>query len=412
MKIKLLLLTLSILSYNLSVSQRCKTNEIRNQNIASNPSIVNELESIAQFTKTFTDNYTPSSRAAVVTLPVVVHVLYRNTTQNISTAQINSQITVLNDDFRKLNSNFSSTPSAFQSIAADCEIEFCLASVDPSGNPTTGITRTSTTVSGIGNTNNWYSTANGGKDSWDVTKYINIWVCDMGSGGLLGFATIPGSAFPANSDGMVIGYEYFGTIGTATNSAPNHLGRTATHEMGHYFNLEHVWGPTNGGCNEDDFVADTPNQDQDNGGCPTFPEYDNCTATGNGINYNNYLDYSADNCMTMFTAGQKVRMLAAINGPRSGLLTSNACSPTSSLNELTNENKMVIYPNPSSSFITIKIENSDSQNEIKIVDVLGKEQINFSMNNSERVDVSNLPAGVYFVYCNGKVASKKLIITK
>lgn len=160
------------------------------------------MASIEQFTKTFTDNYNPASRAAVVTLPVVVHVLYRNSTENISTAQINSQIAVLNADFRKMNSNFSSTPSAFQGIPADCEIEFCLASVDPLGNTTTGITRTSTTVAGIGNTNNWYSTSNGGKDSWDVTKYINIWVCNTGSGGLLGFATIPGSAFPANSDGI------------------------------------------------------------------------------------------------------------------------------------------------------------------------------------------------------------------
>lgn len=415
MKIKKLLLAAFFISSFYSVAQqteKCKTDELRKQNMALDPSIVHKVEEINQFTRTFTENYDASSRgAAVVTLPVVVHVIYRNSAENISDAQINSQMAVLNADFRKLNSNFSSTPTAFQGIAADCEIEFCLASTDPSGNPTNGITRTSTTVSGIGNTNNYYSTARGGKDSWDVTKYINIWVCNLG-GGLLGFAYLPGTASPASADGLVIGHQYFGTTGTALNSTPNHLGRTATHEMGHYFNLEHVWG-LNGGCNDDDFVGDTPSQDAPNGGCPSFPSFDACTSTGNGVNFNNYLDYTDDNCMTMFTAGQKVRMLAALNGPRSGLLASNGCAGGStSVLENENTQKMIrLFPNPTNGFVTFEFENNEKNYSIQLVDVLGKVQMSFEVTNSKTMDLSSLPKGVYFVYCNGLSQSNKLVIT-
>lgn len=415
---KLILAGLVLSGINNAIfGQKCKTSYIRQQNIKKNPEILNEINRINQFTKDWVTNYSKIAKPrAVVTVPIVVHVLWRVSGENINDAQIRSQIDVLNNDFRKLNSNFKNTPTVFQAIAADVELEFCLASTDPSGKATNGITRTQTTVDNIGDTELWYKSATGGKDPWDNTKYINIWVCDLGDE-YLGFATPPGTAFPTESDGIVIGSQYFGTTGTATNSAPNNLGKTTTHEMGHYFNLEHVWGPEDGGCNEDDFVDDTPLQEIDSYGCPTFPLLDNCTSTGNGVNFNNYLDYTDDDCMTMFTEGQKKRMLAALNGPRTDLLNSNICSPPLSVTEELSsfESAIKISPNPSiqSLIITISDTYSSQDLHIRLIDLLGREHMNFTMRQSKTIDISSLPQGMYFItFKEYPKAIKKIIITK
>lgn len=254
---------------------------------------------------------------AVITIPVVVHVVYRNATENISDAQIQSQIDVLNADYRRLNADRTNTPSAFTGVAADTEIEFCLASVDPSGNPTNGITRHQTTINNIGQRQQLYSTA----VYWDNSKYLNFWVCRIG-GGTLGFATPPGFA-PNNEDGCVIDYRYFGTIGTAT--FPFNGGRTTTHEVGHYLNLDHVWGPGAGSCGQDDGVNDTPNSDGPYYNCPTSG-----SSCGSADMYMNYLDYVDDRCMNLFTTGQASVMRAALNGPRASIQLSNACTNTPS----------------------------------------------------------------------------------
>lgn len=415
---KLILVCLFLSGINNPIfGQKCKTNYIRQQNIEKNPEILNEINRINQFTKEWITNYSRVAKPkTVVTVPIVIHVLWRVSEENISDAQIRSQIDVLNKDFRKLNSNFSNTPSAFKTIAADVGIEFCLASTDPSNKDTYGITRTQTTIDDIGDTELWYQSTEGGKDPWDNTKYINIWVCDLGDE-YLGFATPPGTAFPAKSDGVVIGYQYFGTTGMAANSAPNHLGRTTTHEMGHYFNLEHVWGPGDGGCNEDDFVDDTPLQDIDSYGCPIFPLLDNCTPSGNGVNFNNYLDYSDDECMTMFTHGQKMRMLAALDEPRKILLSSNTCfSPLSVNDELSAafESSIKISPNPSvqSLIITISDDYLSQSLHIRLIDLLGREQMNFTMRQTKTIDISRLPQGMYFItFKEYPKAIKKIIIT-
>ena len=324
----ILLITLLLaLNPHIGLGQKCLTSEIRQQKLKKNPQIQNELNRINKFTKKWiTDHNNRPKGLKVETLPVVVHVIWRENEENISDEQIYSQLIVLNEDFRKLNSNKSSTPAAFASLASDVELEFCLASRDPSGNETNGITRTNTSIDDIGNTEAYYQSNMSGKDSWDPSKYINIWICDIGDDGTLGFAYLPGMADPPEADGMVIAPQYFGNTGTATNSSPNHLGRTVTHEMGHYFNLGHLWGFDQGGCNEDDFVADTPNQFEESTECPNFPLFDDCTPAGDGIMFNNYMDYADDECMTMFTTGQKMRMLAALNGPRASLLSSDGCA--------------------------------------------------------------------------------------
>jgi hypothetical protein len=250
-------------------------------------------------------------RTGITVIPVVVHVVYNGAAQNISQAQIQSQIDVLNRDFRKTNADVSSTPAVFQPLAADARVEFELATTDPSGSSTNGITRTSTTVSGFSDDNKVKSASTGGADAWPRDKYLNLWVCRL-SGGLLGYAQFPGG--PADTDGVVIRDTAFGTTGTAT--APFHLGRTATHEIGHWLNLRHIWGDDGTGCSGDDFVADTPNAAGANTGVPTFPHI-TCGNAPNGDLFMNYMDYTDDAGMFMFTTGQVTRMQAALDGDRS-----------------------------------------------------------------------------------------------
>ena len=259
------------------------------------------------------ENYAASAEKidGIVTIPVVFHVVYRTATENISDAQIATQMQVLNDDFRRLNSDADNTWSQ----AADSEIEFCMATIDPNGNPTNGITRTATNVNGFGTNDAVKFDSQGGKDAWPASDYLNIWVCNIG-GGILGYAQFPGG--PAATDGVVNGYQYTGTIGTA--QAPFNGGRTLTHEVGHYLNLRHIWGDT--GCGGDDFVADTPLSDAANYGCATG--HSSCGSTDM---VQNYMDYSDDACMNLLTEGQKTRMRALFDagGFREALANSTKC---------------------------------------------------------------------------------------
>lgn len=249
----------------------------------------------------------------VITIPVVVHVLYNNSTENISDAQILSQIQVLNDDFRRFNADADDTWSQ----AADSEIEFCMATSDPNGNPTDGILRVPTSVSAFGTNDEMKFTSSGGSDAWPASDYLNMWVCDI-SGGILGYAQFPGGS--SATDGVVCDYQYFGTVGVAT--APFDGGRTTTHEVGHWLNLRHIWG--DGNCNADDFVSDTPSSDGPNYGCAVGTV--SCSSTDM---VQNYMDYSDDGCMNLYTVGQKNRMRALFEsgGYRSSLLNSQACGP-------------------------------------------------------------------------------------
>jgi hypothetical protein len=299
-------------------NEKCATVEYNNMLMDRYPEFRSNLESFEEQVKSYI--FDPDQPTVVI--PVVVHVVWNQSVQNISDAQIQSQIAVLNADFRKLNSDTTEIPSAWKGIAADCQLQFCLAQRDPSGNPTNGITRTYTnrTSFGAGDTSIKY-TSLGGHDAWNRNKYLNLWVCNLG-GGLLGYAQFPGG--PAGTDGVVIGYSYFGTTGVVV--PPYDLGRTATHEVGHWMNLRHIWGDEPQ-CYNDDSVADTPLQQVASTGCPMFPETDQCTPNSPGIMFMNYMDYTDDACMMMFTNGQNVRVQATINGIRSSLKSSDGCQP-------------------------------------------------------------------------------------
>jgi hypothetical protein len=253
-------------------------------------------------------------RLGVIRIPVVVHVVWNEATQNISDEQIQSQIDVLNQDFRRLNPDVSQVPAVWQSLVGDAQIEFFLAEEDENGNRTSGITRTQTTEVSFSSDERVKSNATGGADPWPSDRYLNMWVCQLG-GGLLGYAQFPGG--PAATDGVVITHTGFGTTGTA--AAPFHLGRTATHEIGHWLNLYHIWGDDGSGCTGSDEVNDTPNQAGPNIGKPSFPHI-SCNNGPNGDMFMNYMDYTDDEGMCMFTAGQIIRMEATLEGPRSSFL--------------------------------------------------------------------------------------------
>lgn len=253
-----------------------------------------------------------ATKKGPTTIPVVVHVVYKTASQNISVAQINSQIDALNRDYSAANPDKASTPPVWGGLIMDAQIRFVLAVKDPAGKPTTGITRTKTKVASFSTNDDVKFAARGGADAWPSLKYLNLWVCALGDG-LLGYAQFPGGA--AATDGVVILNTAFGTTGTAT--APFNLGRTATHEVGHWLNLNHIWGDTSD-CSGTDHVADTPNAQLPNFGAPTFPHI-TCGNGPNGDMFVNYMDYVDDRAMVMFSAGQVARMQATLAGPRSSI---------------------------------------------------------------------------------------------
>ncbi|MGB3606210.1 GEVED domain-containing protein [Psychroserpens sp.] len=287
--------------------------ELRKQ---QDPTLESRMKQIENFTQNKIQEMQQNRiDGSIITIPVVVHVLYRNSTENISLAQIQSQLDVLNEDFRRTNPDADNVWSQ----AADSQIEFCLVTVDPNGNATSGITRKLTTRRNWGTNDDMKSTSTGGVNPWDTSQYLNMWIVPQmlrpTGETILGYAQFPGGS--AATDGVVMGYNYFGRVGNV--SAPFDGGRTTTHEVGHYFNLRHIWGDSNCG---NDFVSDTPTHQSPNSGCPAGR-----TSCGSVDMYQNYMDYSNDVCMNIFTTGQKDRMRAvlAAGGARRSLALSDKC---------------------------------------------------------------------------------------
>ena len=243
-----------------------------------------------------------AAQLPIVTIKVVVNVVYKLPAQNISDAQINSQIKALNQDFRAKNPDKSKAPSVWNGLVADSQVQFQLYRV----------TRTQTSRNSFSHDDGVKRASSGGIAPRTPGKYLNIWVCALG-GGLLGYAQFPGG--PKTSDGVVINYRAFGSMGTAQN--PFNKGRTATHEIGHYLNLRHIWGDTED-CSGSDFVADTPNCAGPNFGKPMFPKV-SCSNGPNGDMFVNYMDYVDDAAMFMFTPQQVARMRTTLDGPRRSL---------------------------------------------------------------------------------------------
>jgi hypothetical protein len=250
----------------------------------------------------------------IIRIPVVVHVVYNDKSENISSSQIKSQIKVLNRDYRAKNTDKIKVPDPWKGLIADIKIEFYLAVKDPDGRITKGITRTKTSRSSFSTDDSVKSSVTGGADPWPSDKYLNLWACTLGDG-LLGYAQFPG--MPPETDGVVILNSAFGTTGTVTE--PFNKGRTATHEIGHWLNLNHIWGDANN-CTGTDHVEDTPNAQLPNYGKPSFPHI-SCHNGPSGDMFMNYMDYVDDDSMVMFTVGQSARMHSTLVGPRASIGT-------------------------------------------------------------------------------------------
>ncbi len=280
--------------------KHCSSDEYLAEMMEKNPTLKQNREEIEAMTSRFTSEYNNKvTNRAIITIPVVFHVVYRTTAENVTNTQIANQLARLNGDF------------------ATSEFKFVMAQRTPTGVATTGIERKLTTTTSFTYDDKVKSSSTGGLNAWDATKYLNIWTCNLG-GGLLGYATFPGG--PPSVDGVVVLYSSL-PGGTA---APYNLGRTATHEVGHWLNLYHTF---QGGCARNastggDLVADTPAEKSSAFGCPSGR--DSCPTIDGLDPITNYMDYTDDGCMTNFTSGQKVRAQAifAAGGRRNSILSS------------------------------------------------------------------------------------------
>ncbi|SDX81146.1 Pregnancy-associated plasma protein-A [Geodermatophilus africanus] len=304
-----------------SPRRRCATMPVHHRLMAESLEYRQARARIENLTRTFLAQGDATRFPGVAHIPVVVHVVHNTDAQDISDDQVLSQIDVLNRDFRATNPDVSLVPPAFAPLIADSRIEFSLATTDPAGEPTTGITRTRTHKTSFSFDDDVKRTSAGGVDPWPTDRYLNMWVCRL-SGGLLGYAQFPGG--PADTDGVVVTHSAFGTTGTA--APPFHLGRTATHEVGHYLNLFHIWGDDDSGCGGSDEVDDTPNQGGENTGVPVFPHV-TCGNGPNGDLFYDYMDYSDDEVLVMFTHGQAARMEGCLDTVRSSLVQAAPSTP-------------------------------------------------------------------------------------
>lgn len=282
--------------------RKCSSNEVLEQQLQDNPMLKQKMDAIEAFTQDVLAHPAKGRKLAdgTIQIPVVVNVLYRTTAENISQAQIQSQIDALNKDYSATNADYTKVPTTFQSVrSGKTGITFVLDQV----------IRKSTTKTSWTTNDAMKKASTGGIDATSPTLKLNLWVCTL-SGGVLGYAQFPGGA--AATDGVVILNTGFGTTGTA--AAPFNKGRTATHEIGHWLNLRHIWGDATCG---DDLVGDTPKHTGANYGCPAAGVKSTCAGTPIMMTMN-YMDYTDDACMYMFSTGQKSRMLAtfAVGGPR------------------------------------------------------------------------------------------------
>lgn len=304
---------------------------------------------------------------ATYTIPVVFHIVLPNPSV-VTDAQILAQLKVLNDDWTGQNADSTKILPQFKSLYGKGNIQFCLAQRTPQGLPTSGIIRiSSTTQSDFSVGDPVKFTNQGGSDQWDPNRFVNIWVGNIGGSlGVIGYATFPvgtpQNSFPQAEQGVVIDY----TTLPGSGFPPYDMGRTLTHEMGHFFWLLHPWGQN--GCDTDfpgtTSLDDTPAQNDDTGGCPTGTQATGCNpADPNGRMYHNFMDYSNDACLVMFTKGQNQRAEAALTTFRTGLTGSNGCSsPTATSNNARLVG--IVTPNPSlslcstSSITTIELLNA------------------------------------------------------
>jgi len=367
---------------------------------------------ITEYKDNLQDQVANRSGGAVIELPVVFHIVHRGESigqgSNLTDAKILEQLNILNTDFAFQNTDKNQIPAQFLGAAADTEIQFCLAQVKENGQSTSGIMRYE-----MGTIDNTAEIENSIKPQtqWDPHKYINIWIVRMPDPSILGYAYLPvPSTLGQTKDGIVISHLKTGNQNSSTR------GRTLVHEMGHYLGLLHMWGFNENECFEDDQVSDTPGTSAPNYGCPFHPQF----TCGSADMFMNYMDYVDDNCMFMFTEGQKDIMNGILNNQRISL-RSNAnaiCNNSVSTSEdIIPEQSLDIYPNPCSDYINVDISPDYELVSCQIYALSGMivqqiDKLDNNMNDIFEIPTFSLPNGAFVVRFetkSGKSVSKRFV---
>lgn len=404
--------------FELSAQRECATQQYLKYLLGADAQTARNIRDVEIFTQRMSTQGTGSANRLaaeyIIRIPVVVHVLYNTTAQNISDAQVKSQIDALNRDFRRLNADSVNTPLPFKSLAADVQIEFALATADPKGRATTGIVRKATGVTYWQMDDKIKYSEQGGDNAWDSRYYLNIWVGNTRS--LLGYSSVIGA--PADKDGIVINTSAFGTLNM---SGAYDNGRTAVHEAGHWLGLKHIWGDALCG---DDGIYDTPTQSGFTTSCPTGIRTSSCGSNPAGDMYMNYMDFTNDACLNLFTTGQKehMRSLFEDGAPRYSLLLSKGLNspwteeslPEEAIPVVIAPAQLKLYPNPTSSELVLDFEYDASWigKEVKILNMNGVViGIVLVSSKTQKVPLSTFTPGVYFIQgINGnKKISQKFI---
>jgi hypothetical protein len=404
---KLLPLVFVAFLFNVASSQtpiaiganRCGSNEAIKQQMAADPAYAKKVEELLKNKGAYnrSNKKGPPSQTSI-TIPVVVHVLYNTADQNISDAQVQSQIDVLNEDFGATNSDYNNYDAGYGSVKGDLDINFCLVQ----------IIHKQTKTKSFGTNDNMKYEKRGGSDAVDPMHIFNIWVCNLGNK-LLGYAYYPGISpekfgvvCHTNAFGKGIGYNLF---------ADYNLGRTTTHEVGHCFGLAHIWGDANCGSDE---VDDTPLHNTANFGCPGENHLSTCTGTPLEM-WMNYMDYTDDRCMYFFTDGQSSRASFFIDSdPQLISIVTSACgtarlsnnditsTPNNGLNSTRSAptNNLVLYPTITTGTLNLSLNNSIGEKaDINIYSQTGALMMRKQISGKTigQVDVSSLSNGIYFI---------------
>jgi Pregnancy-associated plasma protein-A/Secretion system C-terminal sorting domain len=401
MRTYFILIGILIFSFGQLAAQRaCSSADYLQNELRTNPSLAGQVTRIETFIKqqiATAQIINASARVQTFTIkiPVVVHILYHLPGENVSDQEVFSQIDMLNKCFRRKNADSVNTPAVFKSRAADCEIEFQLAISDPKRKNTTGIIRKYTPIAYWQADDQMKFSAQMGDDAWDANNYLNIWVGNIRK--VAGYSSVPGG--PADKDGVVIDYTVFGT----NSSSGYEMGKTAVHEVGHWLGLKHIWGDAFCG---DDLVDDTPKQGDYTVGCPSGIRT-SCGNTATGDMYMNYMDYTNDACINLFTEGQKTRMrtLFAPGGARYSILSSYGLSlPLIVESPLPEESPKwlhpQIYPNPATNELILDVAYDVRWvgKIISVTNVNGQQVMQLSITSRiQKIDISKIRPGLYFI---------------
>ena len=402
--IKQLALLLFIgIGFHSFAQKKCVMQEYADKELRQDNTLKNRFDEIEVFTsqKVNTTNETTQRIARVpevIKVPVVVHVLYHTPDQIVSKETIDLLLAALNRDFNKNNADTVNIPAAFKPLATSMGFEFKLATMDPKGMGTTGIIKKYTPITYWLSDDKMKFNASYGDDAWDSKSYLNIWICNMIDA--LGYSTFPGMS--AGKDGVVMSIEslaggYYGTSSTVNDF------RTLVHEVGHWLNLRHIWGESFCG---DDKVDDTPKQSSYTPGCPSGTRI-SCSNNLPGDMYMNYMDFTNDVCMNMFTIGQRKRARALFEpgGARHSILLSKGLNiaetdPAAVPDYHPRWLRVQLYPNPATTELKLFFEYDDrwKGKKLQIFDITGKLVMSKIISSkTEVIDISRLNRGTYFI---------------